>query len=109
MYPVRMSKTFRQALLDALESTGKTLAEVAEASGVSYEQLKKVRARDTASTNVDDAMRVARVFGLTINEFMDDDLAADRAHVAKIYSQLSPAERRLIAAAAKGMQDDPPA
>jgi hypothetical protein len=75
---------------------------------VSYEQLKKVRARDTASTNVDDAIRVARVFGMTINEFMDDDLASDRARLAKLYSELSPQERRLLAAAAKGMQNGQP-
>lgn len=104
-YPFFMSKPFRQALQEHIERTGLSLKTVAERADVSYEQLKKVNARASASTNVDDAVKIAGVFGMTLNEFVADDLAQARADVAKLYSQLTPAEIRVLRAAAKGLPD----
>lgn len=102
-----MTKTFRQALLQWLEQTSLSLAVIAERSGVSYDQLKKVKARETASTNFDDAVKVAHAFGVTVDEFLDDDLASDRAGIARLYSELSPSELRVLRAAAKGLPSVP--
>ena len=102
-----MSKTFRSALLAHVEASGLSLKEVADRSRVSYEQLKKVRQRDTASTNVDDARRVANVFGLTLDEFLDDRTIEDRIELVQLYNQLSPQERRLLQAAAAGLSVQP--
>ena len=98
-----MAKTFRAALLAHIEASSLSLKEVADRSGVSYEQLKKVRQRDTASTNVDDARRVANVFGLTLDEFLDDRTIEDRIELVRLYNELSPQERRLLQAAAAGL------
>ncbi len=103
-YAGDMPKLFRQALIEALKHTGKPLAEVAEKAGVSYEQLKKVRQREDATTNVDDARKVANAFGVSLDEFLEDQTAQDRLEIASLYSQLSEAERRLILAAARGMR-----
>lgn len=106
-----MATTFRQALLDALQRTGVPLTKVAADAGVSYEQLKKVKQREGASTNVDDAKAVANYFGFTLDEFLGDGTAEDRAEIARLYSQLSPRERAILRAAqAAGLapgQDEP--
>jgi transcriptional regulator with XRE-family HTH domain len=100
-----MAKTFRNALLEQMEATKTPLKEVAARSGVSYEQLKKVKQREDASTNVDDARKIANAFGLTLDEFLDDRTIEARIEVVELYSRLSPDARRILQAAS----DAPPA
>lgn len=97
-----MPVTFRDALLSAIAATGTSIADVARGAGVSYEQLKKVGQRAAASTNIDDAVKVANFFGFTIDEFLKDDLASDRLAGARLWFQLTPAEREILRAAARG-------
>lgn len=101
-----MSKAFREALLERAGGAGKpSLKAVAEETGVSYEQLKKVRQGKSLSTNAEDAIKVAAFFGMTLNEFLDDHLAEDRAAVVQTYNALSPEERQLLRDAARGRSD----
>jgi len=100
-----MKRTFREALLEAVASTHTSLQKVADGSGVSYEQLKKVGQRPDASTNVDDAKRVANFFGVTLDEFLGDDTASDRAAIVATYFQLSEQERLLLRATGRGLAD----
>lgn len=101
-----MSKAFREALLERAGGTGKpSLKTVAEEAGVSYEQLKKVRQGKSQSTNAEDAIKVAAFFGMTLNEFLEDHLAEDRAAVVATYTALSPEERQLLRDAARGRSD----
>ncbi|MDN5567690.1 MAG: phage repressor protein [Paracoccus sp. (in: a-proteobacteria)] len=62
-----MEVTFKMALERALLETGRSLRSVAMASGVSYEQLKNLKQGKAKSTNVDDAIRVASAFGVTLD------------------------------------------
>jgi hypothetical protein len=71
---------------------------------VSYEQLKKLRQGKSQSTNVDDAVRIAHVFGLTLDEFLGDTTVADRQELASLWRKLSEAERELLRAAAAGLR-----
>lgn len=103
--------TFREALLARTGGPDQpSLRAVAEGAGVSYEQLKKVRQGKSGSTNADDAVRVAHFLGLTLDEFLNDRLAEDRAEIARLYSQLSEDERQLLRDAAHGRasRDRPP-
>lgn len=93
-----MAKTFRTALLEHVEATGVSLKEVSARSGVSYEQLKKIKQREDASTNVDDAREVANAFGLTLDEFLDDATIEARIAVVEAYNRLSPQARRILRA-----------
>ncbi len=102
-----MVKSFRTALLEYAEATGTALKVVAERAGVSYEQLKKIKQREDASTNVDDARRIANAFGLTLDEFLDDETIEARIAVVELYSRLSPQERRILQAAAADRADHP--
>lgn len=58
-YESPMPRTFREALIAATTKPGLSVREVAEWAGVSYEQLKKVVQREGASTNVEDARKIA--------------------------------------------------
>ena len=57
-----MKNTFRQAFIAAVAEADISVKKVAEAAGVSYEQLKKLNQGKSASTNVDDAQKIAEVF-----------------------------------------------
>ena len=91
-----MVKRFRDALLEKLEQTGLSVAEVARGAGVSYEQLKKVRQRLDGSTNVDDAVRVAHYFGVSLDEFLNDSTIEDRNEMLDLYTKLSSQERAFL-------------
>ena len=97
-----MAKTFRSALLDALEETGFPLSKVAAGSGVSYHQLKKLRQRPNASTNVDDARAVAIFFGLTLDQFLEDRSFSDRVQLVEFCNRLTDRENDILKAAARG-------
>ena len=97
-----MVKTFRSALLDALEETGLPLSKVAVGSGVSYDQLKKLRQRPHASTNVDDARAVANFFGITLDQFLDDTSLSARVELVEFYTSLTDTEIEILKAAARG-------
>jgi hypothetical protein len=103
-----VARTFREALL-ARVAPDLTLKAIAEGAGVSYEQLKKLNQRIDAKTNYEDAMKVSAYFGLTLNEFLEDSLAQDRAALAATYSQLSPAERALLRVIERGRVESDPA
>lgn len=89
-------QTFRNALLTFIDKSGLNLAEIARGAGVSHEQLKKIKQRETASTNVEDAVKIARFFGLTIDEFLGDHSAAQRLEILDLYTQLSDEERGFL-------------
>lgn len=73
-------RTFREALEIALSQPGApSLRSVAMGSGVSYDQLLKIRKRPTARTNAEDAVRVAQFFGQDLNEFLEAP-ASTQAH-----------------------------
>lgn len=97
-----MVRRFRDAFIEALDATGMTIKRVAEVSGVSEEQLKKVKQGKSLSTNVDDAVRVANAFGFTLDEFLQDDSAGFRSEAADLWRSLSQAERDILLAAARG-------
>jgi len=106
-----MTKTFREALLERVALTRKESAEtgkpslkaVAEGASVSYEQLKKVKQRG-GSTNIDDAIKVANYFGLTIDEFLGDKTASIRAEIDALYMNLEERERSYLKGVADGLR-----
>lgn len=69
-----MENTFKNALEHALEKTGRSLRSVAIKAGVSYDQLKSLRQGKSQKTNVDDAMKVARAFGVSLEDFYAGEL-----------------------------------
>lgn len=98
-----MTKTFRTALLEHLASSGITVAELARQTGVSKDQINKLRQRENAKTNVDDALKIAKYFGVTLEAFLEDPGLEARSEIVALYSQLSEVEQEMLLAAAKGL------
>lgn len=94
-------KTFREALIEATENGKPSLRAVAEATEVSYEQLKKLKQGKTRQTNVEDARKIAAYFGQDLEDFIDcPEMKAD-IELASVLSELFPLERQVLANAAK--------
>ncbi|TYB85843.1 S24 family peptidase [Oceaniovalibus sp. ACAM 378] len=73
-----MTTTFREAFMAALAATKIPVRRIASDSGVSYEQLKKFSQGKTESTNADDAIRIARAFGVSMEQFLRGELDPSR-------------------------------
>jgi transcriptional regulator with XRE-family HTH domain len=105
-YQWGMVKRFADAFEDALAATGLSAAKVCELAGVSEEQIKKMRQRARkglpASTNVDDAWKIGRALGLTLDELLQDDTAQLRSEAAALWRKLSQEEREILIVAARG-------
>ncbi len=63
--------SFTEAFRAHLANSGKKLTEVANASGVSLDVLKKLNSQDGYSTAVDNAVAIAAVFDMTMEQFVD--------------------------------------
>lgn len=96
-----MRNTFRDAFLKALAETKQSVAFVAKSAGVSYEQLKKLKQRDTATTNVDDARLIAKHFGKRLDDFIDGEVTDEDVELLDLLHQLEPQERQFLRTAAK--------
>lgn len=89
-------------MIAAIEQTGVSWAKLARDTGVSYEQLKKVKQGKTQATNVDDAITIANYFGMSMDEFIGDKTQDERRDILDLYSKLSVQERDLLLAASRG-------
>ncbi|MFW5655941.1 MAG: S24 family peptidase [Roseicyclus sp.] len=69
-----MSQSFRNAFLQARDRTRRSVRGIALAAGVSEDQLKSLAQGKSQTTNVDDAVKVARAFGVTLDEFLEGKL-----------------------------------
>ena len=77
-----MEKPFKEALEYALEKTGRSLRSVAMKAGVSYDQLKSLRQGKSATTNVDDGIKVAAAFGVSVEDFFAGNFSGKPASIA---------------------------
>lgn len=77
-----MDKSFRDALEYALTARNRSLRSVAMDAGVSYEQLKGLLQGKARSTNFDDGVKVASVFGVSVEDFLAGNLTSAQAGVS---------------------------
>lgn len=101
-----MTKPFHIALVEALDASGWSIPEMCKRAGVSKDQMTKFVQRakngDAPSTNVDDALKLANAFGVTLDEMMQDNTAALRSEAALLWRALDQGERDILLAAARG-------
>jgi phage repressor protein C with HTH and peptisase S24 domain len=69
-----METSFKNALERALNHSGRSLRNVAIESDVSYEQLKALMQGKSKTTNFDDGIKVANVFGVSVEDFVKGNL-----------------------------------
>jgi transcriptional regulator with XRE-family HTH domain len=101
-----MPRRFYDALKEALDSSGWSIAKLCKEAGVSSDQVTKFMQRagkgQPASTNVDDAVKLANALGMTLDEMLQDRTAALRSEAADLWRALTPEERDILRAAARG-------
>lgn len=77
-----MDKPFKEALEIALKATGRSLRSVALGAGVSYDQMKSLMQGKSSTTNVDDGVKIAAAFGVTIEDFFLGNFTSKSAVIA---------------------------
>jgi transcriptional regulator with XRE-family HTH domain len=98
-------KTFREALISAIEVSGVSVRELAKGAGVSADQLYKVKQGKSSSTNVDDAAKIAHYFGKTLDEFMGSPADQFPHQIATLYNRLPDHLRRKLLGYGEGLLD----
>jgi transcriptional regulator with XRE-family HTH domain len=94
-----MKEAFREALIRHIKVYDVSIAEVARGSGVSKYLLNALHQRKTTVPNVSDAIKVARFFGKTVEEFLDQPgRATDAERIMAKMARLSPEEREVLEA-----------
>jgi len=105
-----MVKRFFDALDEAMKATGWSIPRLCEEAGVSTDQVTKFMQRSKkgipASTNVDDAVKLAHALGFTLDEMLQDDTAHLRSEAVDLWRRLSQDEREILLAAARGRRGD---
>jgi len=102
-YKLVMAETFREAFIQALEKSGMSIARLSELSSVSVEQLKKLKQRETAKTNVEDARKVAHAFGLSLDEFIDSPRLSAQLEIIELCKALPADLQRQLLSFGKGL------
>lgn len=94
-----MKEAFREAFIRHVKVYDVAIAEVARATGVSKYLLNALHQRKTSTPNVSDAIKIARYFGKTVEEFLDQSpQPTDAGRIMSKMARLSPAEREVLEA-----------
>lgn len=85
-----MNQRFQDRFREALAASGMTVAELSRRSGVSYHAIDKLKKRDGASTNAENAKRLAATLGMDTNHPPEVD------RMVSAFLRLSPENQVLV-------------
>ena len=109
MDDTNLPETFREALIQHMDAAGVGAAEVARRTGVSKPVIDKLRQRKAITTNVGDAVRLARYFGKSVEALMGADVHKERVdEMVSLFYRLSPEQSRIIRAQIHAVANLPP-
>ena len=95
---------FREALIARMELTGIGATDLARRTGISKPQIDKLHQRKVETTNVHDALIIARFFGQSLEDFMGmAKKSAKNQELADILATLPPDDRDLLAIQIKAL------
>ena len=105
-----MGISFRKAVLRALSTSEITLEQIAQEAGVALAGLEALVLSDDAHFSVEDAVKVAKSFGTTLDQFLEDTSLSGHIQIAQLYSSLPPLLKAQLEAYAQELSDglDPP-
>lgn len=98
-----MGNTFRDALLWHMDAHSVGPTELATATGVSLDAIKKLRGRGTAQTATENAILIAGYFGKSVEQFMKAGETKPGQTLSELTCLLTPEEERIIAAQIQGL------
>lgn len=104
-----MVTSFRTAFMDAMNSSGQSLALVAQGSGISESQLQHLFQHPDTQTNVDDAKKIAAHFGFGLDAFLGDPELQGPIEIVELYNQLPAHLKHQLQAYGQGLlaSEDP--
>jgi len=95
--PTLDKERFREALIERMDLTRVTAAELARRTGVSKPLIDKLRQRKSEVTNVYDAILIARFFGQNVEDFMGVARKASKhQEILDILATLPPDTRDML-------------
>lgn len=97
-YLAYMEKTFAEAFVEHLSSTGARVTDIAKKSGVDKDALYSLKYGKTRDMSVRDAIKVASAFGMTVEEFLGITTPEIDDALNRKLKSLSPRERALLSA-----------
>jgi len=103
MYDIVAMTQFRESFIHHLAASGLKVSQVAAATGVSDQQLHKLKQRRAGTTNVEDAVKIARFFGKTLEEFLDEPENVQVSDVLALLNRLSEDEKAILVAQIEGL------
>lgn len=98
-----IDSAFREGLIAHVQAAGLPVAEISRRSGVSKFKLDKLMSRKVASTNVEDAVKLARYFGTTVEAMCASSPDPLLQGVISHFHRLPPEEKRTVAAMLEGL------
>lgn len=98
-----MADDFRRAFLRHIDEHRTSMADLARATGVSLDVLKKLKTRPTGSTTVENGLLIAAFYGKTVNQFVTGEPLSEDDRLQNLLSMLTPSERQLLEAQMLGL------
>lgn len=86
-----------------MEKNGTTIAELVSRTGVSRDVINKLKAREDASTTVENAMLISAFYGKTVNQFIMKQDVTEQERIQNLFDLLQPEEAQLLAAQIQGV------
>ena len=99
---------FRDVFLKAVDNHPLTLNEICRNAGVSVDQFKKLREREGQRVKVEDAIKIANFFGMTLSEFIGESHPISDPQIAELvslWSKITPEARQILLAGAQASAD----
>jgi plasmid maintenance system antidote protein VapI len=81
------------------------VAELARATGVSADVIKKLRTREGASTTAENALLIASFYGKSVNDFIAMRETSEATATLAMLDLLSEEERRILRSQIQGLID----
>lgn len=72
---------------------------------MSYDLLKQLKRREHGSTTVETAHKIARYFGVSLDQFLEDPTLKDPIEIVTLYYQLPPELRERVFGYAQAQLD----
>ncbi|WP_299671719.1 helix-turn-helix transcriptional regulator [uncultured Roseobacter sp.] len=97
-------KTFVESFIEHVRASETPIAELSRRTGVSKSKMDALMNRRAKSTTVDDAMKISKFFGKSVEEFCSTPPDPKILQIISLVQKLSPQERDLVEGQLRGLR-----
>lgn len=98
-----MAHDFQNALKWHMEKHKTKIVDLVQATGVTRDVINKLKGRDGASTNAENAILIAAFYGKSLNQFIQCEDVSPEGQAQNVFELLTPEERQLLQAQMLGI------